>query len=556
MMAAMEWWKEKVIYQVYPRSFADANGDGTGDIKGITSKLDYLKDLGIGGIWLSPHYPSPFLDCGYDVSDYTAVGEEYGSLEDFKEFLLEAHKRDIKVILDLVLNHTSDQHSWFKESRSSKDNPKRDWYIWKKNEGRLPNDWQSCFQGPAWTLDEDTNEYYYHFFLKEQPDLNWRNPEVKEAMFNAMRFWLDMGVDGFRIDAITAVYEDENLANQGWTPEEFKKASGESRTGDFLQENVWEYYMRNQIKQPELHDLLREIRELAESYGPDRFLVGELPDTEYLGNGKDELHMVFNFPLMYEGLDKKSVIANQKERLPLHLPGSWQGNTLSNHDQSRIRSKYAGNDSQAAILKHSIFLLMTLKGTPFLYYGEELGMRDFSPERVEDFMDLKSANLYYLELQAGTSEQKALELAREDTRDRCRTPMPWDNSANGGFSPEGVKTWLPLDPEYKDGVNVADELNDPDSLLNFYKSIINFRNEHKVLQYGDYEPLESEDDNLFVFTRTLDDETYYVLLNYSNKPVHWKNPPEGKLEQLFGKQNDFAHGVVGGDAALVLKVIV
>ena len=234
----MEWWKEKVIYQIYPRSFADSNGDGIGDLKGITEKLDYLKDLGIGGIWLSSHYPSPFLDCGYDVSDYITVAEEYGDLNDFKELIKEAHKRDIHVILDLVLNHTSDQHQWFKESSSSKDNPKRDWYIWHENNGDLPNDWESCFKGPAWTLDEKTNEFYYHFFLKEQPDLNWRNPEVKEAMFNAMRFWMDIGVDGFRIDAITAIFEDENLTNQGMTRQEFENSAANNETGDFLQENA------------------------------------------------------------------------------------------------------------------------------------------------------------------------------------------------------------------------------------------------------------------------------------------------------------------------------
>ncbi|MBB6478729.1 alpha-glucosidase [Spirochaeta isovalerica] len=552
----MEWWKEKVIYQIYPRSFADSNNDGIGDLKGITGKLDYLKELGIGGIWLSPHYPSPFLDCGYDVSDYTAVGEEYGSINDFIEFLDEAHKRDIKVILDLVLNHTSDKHRWFEESRSSKDNPKRDWYIWKENKGDFPNDWQSCFNGSAWTLDEKTNEYYYHFFLKEQPDLNWRNPEVKKAMFDAMRFWLDLGVDGFRIDAITAVFEDENLTNQGMTPEEFKKKTENSEVGGFLQENIWEHYMRYQIKQPELHQLLLEIRQLAESYGPDRFLVGELPDTEYLGPTGNELHMVFNFPLMYEGMAGNTVLENQRKRLPLHPEGSWQGNTLSNHDQSRIRSKYASDEIKHPILKQAVFLMMTLKGTPFIYYGEELGMHDYSPARVEDFKDLKSANLYFEEISAGTPAEDALEIARQDTRDRCRTPMPWNRKPNGGFSSPDVDTWLPVDPEYLEGINVDDEKNDPASLWNFYKSIINFRNNHKVLQYGEYSGVETDNDNLLVFKRTLEEEIYYVIINYSEKGILWNTPAGIKTEIIFGSERDYFENIVSGGASIILKVVV
>ena len=552
----MEWWKEKVIYQVYPRSFADSNGDGIGDLKGITSKLDYLQELGIGGIWLSPHYPSPFLDCGYDVSDYTSVGSEYGTLKDFEEFLEESHKRDIRVILDLVLNHTSDQHDWFIESSSSLDNPKRDWYIWQKNTGNLPNDWQSCFKGPAWTLDQKTNEFYYHFFLKEQPDLNWRNKNVKEAMFNSMRFWLDMGVDGFRIDAITAIYEDTDLTDQGLTPEDFQSNCDNPEESDFLQKDMWEYYMRHQIKQPELHDLLKEIRLLVNSYGPDRFLVGELPDTEYLGNGADELHMVFNFPLMYDGLSNASVQKNQKERMPLHPDGSWQGNTLSNHDQSRIRSKYGDDDISSPRLRQAVFLMMTLKGTPFIYYGEELGMKNYSPEKIDDFRDLKSVNLYKLEIDSGLSESQALEIAGKDTRDRCRTPMPWDSGNKAGFSCTRKKTWLPLDPEYKNGVNVEDELKNKKSLLNYYKKIINFRNSHTVLQVGDYIERTSGFDDVLIFRRSLKNELYEIILNYSNqrKDIHGDNWENFSL--IFGGREEYSEGIVKERASIILKVIV
>ncbi|MGL1891177.1 MAG: alpha-amylase family glycosyl hydrolase [Spirochaetaceae bacterium] len=549
----MEWWKERVIYQIYPRSFADSNADGIGDLKGITSKLDYLKDLGIGAIWLSPHYPSPFLDCGYDISDYSSVGSEYGSMEDFKEFLQEAHNRDIKVILDLVLNHTSDKHPWFIESKSSIDNPKRDWYVWEKNSGSFPNDWQSCFRGPAWTLDEKTDEYYYHFFLKEQPDLNWRNPELKEAMFNVMRFWLDLGVDGYRIDAISSIFEDENLTNQGMTPEGFSKSIKES-DDEFLQHDAWEHYMRHQIKQPELFELLKEIRLLADSYTEDKFLVGELSYPEYMGDGTDQLHMVFNFPLMQDGIDKISVIKNQRKRLPLHPKQCYQGNTLSNHDQPRIRSRYGNNDIEHQALKQAIFLLLTLKGTPYLYYGDEIGLKDYTPESLDDFMDLKSVNLYYSSIKDGKTPDEALEIAKLDTRDKCRTPMPWDNRVNAGFSAPGVKTWLPIDPEYKNGINVADELKDKNSILNYYKSIIKFRNGHKTLQYGEYLEINSEDDDLLIFKRIFKFSVYQVIINYSNDNKKLKVNDTEKYKLIFGTTKDYDGQVIKAGAAIILSV--
>lgn len=551
----MEWWKEKVIYQVYPRSFADSNGDGIGDLKGITNKLDYLKDLGIGGIWLSPHYPSPFLDCGYDIADYCGIGSEYGKMDDFKKFLQEAHNRDIRVILDLVLNHTSDQHPWFKESSSSVDSPKRDWYVWKENNGNYPNDWQSCFKGSAWTLDKKTDEYYYHFFLKEQPDLNWRNPEVKEAMFNSMRFWLDMGIDGFRIDAITSIFEDEDLTNQGMTPEEFSAMIDKPEEADFLQHENWEHYMRYQIKQPELHGLIKELRDLTNSYGSDKFLVGELPDLEYLGNGTDQLHMVFNFPLMDSGIKKDSVIENQNRRLPLHPTGSWQGNTLSNHDQSRIRSKYANDDINSNSIRQAAFLMFTLKGTPFIYYGEEIGMKNHSPETIENFMDMKSVNLYHEEIKSGKSHEDSLSTARIDTRDRCRTPMPWDATSNGGFTPNGVKPWLPLDPEYRDGVNVADELMDKNSILNYYKNIINFRNNSPVLQLGDYEEIKYNDKDLLIFKRVYKKQIYEVIINYSKHSKKITHDSDKVINLIFGKPEEYSNSIISAGSSIILEII-
>lgn len=549
----MEWWKEKVMYQVYPRSFADSNGDGMGDLKGITSKLDYLKDLGIGGIWLSPHYPSPFLDCGYDVADYCAIGEEYGNMDDFKEFLEEAHRRDIKVILDLVMNHTSDQHPWFLESKSSKDNPKRDWYVWEKNSGDYPNDWQSCFGGSSWTLDKETDEYFYHFFLKEQPDLNWRNPEVKKAMFDSMRFWLDMGVDGFRIDAITSIFEDETLQDQGWTPDEYREKIENPEDGDFLQSNVWEYYMRHQIKQPELHGLLQEMRALADSYDPPKFLVGELSDLEYLGKGDDELHMVFNFPLMQKGIEKDIFLENQRDRLPKHPVGAWQGNTLSNHDVSRIRSKYAQDDIKSQAIKHAAFLMLTMKGTPYLYYGEELGMKNHSMENLEDFRDLRSVNLYHHEIERGLSHEDAMKAASNDTRDRCRTPMPWNSSENAGFSPKGIKTWLPVDPEYKNGVNVEDQLKDKNSVLNYYRSLINFRNRSPVLQHGEYSEVESKHDELLIFERKYKGDKLYCIINYSSTDMDITSLLENSAELVWGLEDAYNSGKVKSGEAVILQ---
>jgi alpha-glucosidase len=311
-MDDLKWWQRAVFYQIYPRSFADDNGDGIGDFPGINAKLDYLVELGIDAVWLSPHYPSPFLDCGYDISDYCAVAPEYGSLQDFATFVEEAHARNIRVILDLVLNHTSDQHPWFVESRSGRDNPKRDWYIWRdgRNAGP-PNNWASIFGGSAWELDAATGQYYYHAFLKEQPDLNWRNPEVKAAMWDVVRFWLDLGVDGFRLDAIATVFEDPDLPDQTLvsSPDEIIDAN-------MLALDDYRQLLRYQLKQPGLHELLQELRVLIDHYPGERVLIGEDEDVAFHGTANDELHLVFNFPLMQtERLTPAHVIANQKMRL-------------------------------------------------------------------------------------------------------------------------------------------------------------------------------------------------------------------------------------------------
>jgi alpha-glucosidase len=311
-MDSLKWWQKAVFYQIYPRSFADGNGDGIGDFPGMLEKLDYLRDLGIDAVWLSPHYPSPFLDCGYDISDYTGVGPEYGTLEDFTRFLQAAHQREIKIILDLVLNHTSDLHPWFIESRSSLDNPKRDWYIWKDGkEGGPPNNWASIFGGSGWQLDPQTGQYYYHAFLKEQPDLNWRNPVVKQAIWEAVRFWLELGVDGFRLDAIATIYEHPDLPDHTLPLEKLKVTTANGLTkAEFAQ------LMRYQTHQPGIHELMQELRGIIDEYSGDRVLVGEDDNVAYHGTGDDELHMVFNFPLMLtDRLTPDHIRSNQAVRL-------------------------------------------------------------------------------------------------------------------------------------------------------------------------------------------------------------------------------------------------
>ncbi len=349
MQKKLKWWQTAVFYQIYPRSFADGNGDGIGDFEGMTEKLDYLSKLGIDAIWLSPHFPSPNWDCGYDISNYTDVAPEYGTLDEFRIFLREAHRRGIRVILDLVLNHTSDEHPWFLESKSSRDNPKADWYVWKDSpllggEGLAvrvpPNNWQSCFDGDAWTYVPERNQYYYHYFMKQQPDLNWRNPEVKKAMWDAARFWLDMGVDGFRLDALGTIFEDPDL-----TPHQvpmnlaqLRRASELAGTSEEKAQiaEYWRDMFKFQWGGPGLHDLMKELRAILDEYDGDRMLVGEDDDITYMGNGDDELHLVFNFPLMRtERITPEHVRNNQEERLTrleaLPIQG-WPCNTLGNHN--------------------------------------------------------------------------------------------------------------------------------------------------------------------------------------------------------------------------------
>jgi alpha-glucosidase len=525
-MTNLKWWQTALFYQIYPRSFADGNGDGIGDFKGIIEKLDYLKDLGVDALWLSPHFSSPNWDCGYDISDYCGVAPEYGTLAEFETFLREAHARNLRVILDLVLNHTSDEHSWFLESKSSRDNPKADWYIWQDTP---PNNWQSCFDGEAWTYAPERGQYYYHYFMKQQPDLNWHNPAVKQAMWDAVRFWLDLGVDGYRLDAIGTIYEDPNL-----TPHTvplnlagLRRFAETAKTSEelALKEKYWHDMFKHQWGQAGLHDLMKELRTILDEYDGDRMLVGEDDNIDYMGYGDDELHLVFNFPLMRtETLSPAHIRKNQKERLARLdvLPTrGWGCNTLGNHDTSRIYSRYGDGQHDAELARLNAALVITLRGTPFLYNGEEIGMTDLliaDPTQLRDTM----ASWYYAqsvnELKIDPAE--AALRAAEMTRDRNRTPMQWSGSPNGGFCPANVAPWLPVHPNYSASINAREQLEAPDSMLNYYKRLIHVRKQNPALIEGEYKALHTTAKDYLAFLRYSDpatgpEQTILVVLNYS-----------------------------------------
>jgi alpha-glucosidase len=523
-MLKTKWWQSAVFYQIYPRSFADGNGDGIGDFTGMIEKLDYLQDLGVDAIWLSPHFPSPYIDCGYDVSDYRGVAPEYGTMDQFKEFLAGLHARGMRLVLDLVLNHTSDQHPWFIESRQSKDNPKRDWYVWKPaRDGKAPNNWFSTFGGSAWNYDEKTGEYYYHFFFKEQPDLNWQNPKVQEAMFNEARFLLDLGVDGFRLDAVGTLFEDKDYQDNTskMSQEELFQLSQLAKTQEqhTLVMKHWMEMFYLQVDQPEVHKVTRDLKKVVNEY-EDRVLIGETDDITFYGDKNNELDLIFNFPLMRKSpLTAAHVILNQRERLTALPDWAWPCNTLGNHDSSRVYTNFGdgvNNDLQARLY---LMLLLTLKGTPFLYYGEEIGMSDYLFTDVKRFRD--PLNTLYYQLAKGVMKMPEGDAARVGAirgRDKCRTPMQWANNVNAGFSPVWQELWLPVNPNFHDGVNVCDQEIAKDSLLNYYKRLLSFRRKTEPLIIGDYIEKEISNPYVMAFFRKTEQDSLLVMLNLSGQP--------------------------------------
>ncbi len=490
------WWQTGVIYQIYPRSFKDTAGNGVGDLRGVTQKLDYLSEtLGVDAIWLSPFYPSPMADFGYDVADYTDVDPLFGDLDAFDELLIEAHARGLKIIIDLVPNHSSDQHAWFIESRSSRDNPKRDWYIWAdpQPDGSPPNNWLSVFGGPAWEWDEKTGQYYLHSFLKEQPDLNWRNPEVKEAMFDVVRFWLERGVDGFRIDVAHYIMKDPQLRDNPLAP-------GHARS---IHRPMGEYDSQRHIHNrghPDAHAIYREFREVLDEYSDrsPRFSVGEIHIFEweewarYYGPNLDELHMPFNFTLLNVEW-KAQAIREAVEGLEAALPeGAWPNYVMGNHDEPRLASRYGREEARVAAM-----LLLTLRGTPTLYYGDEIGMTDvhIPPDRRQD----------------PWSVEGSLDMGR----DPGRTPMQWDAGPNAGFSPPQVEElWLPLAENYE-MINVERQLAKPDSLLNLYRRLLSYREATPALERGSYRTLVGVPDNCYAFLREANGQRLLVALSFS-----------------------------------------
>jgi alpha-glucosidase len=493
------WWQRGVIYQIYPRSFSDSNADGIGDLAGITSKLDYLAWLGIDAVWLSPIYPSPMVDFGYDITDYTNVHPLFGTLRDFDALLKEAHRRGIKVILDYVPNHTSDQHLWFQEARSSLDNPRRDWYIWRDPapNGGPPNNWLGVFGGAAWIFDAMTGQYYYHAYLPEQPDLNWRNPQVREAMLGVLRFWLDKGVDGFRVDALRHLIKDrefrDNPVNHGSEP----------RRGSF--DTLSPVYTTDR---PEVHEVLTEMRRVLDTYGAGgeaRLMIGELylpieRLVRYYGESNSGVHLPANFHLILTPWDARKIAQLIDEYEAALPPDAWPNWVLGNHDRSRIASRLG--DMQARI---AALLLLTLRGTPTLYYGDELGMRDgdIPPGMVQDPLEKNFPG-------QGLG------------RDPVRTPMQWNLTANADFCPPGVTPWLPVSKDYAK-VNVAVEKKNPSSMLSLYRALIALRRAEPAFSIGNYTPIEA-DGCLLAYRREWQDRRFLVALNMGNEVQVLESP--------------------------------
>lgn len=516
------WWKESVVYQVYPRSFCDSNGDGIGDLNGITAKLDYLKDLGIDVIWLSPVYESPNDDNGYDISDYKAIMGDFGTMEDFDRMLLAAHEKGIKIVMDLVVNHTSDEHPWFVESRKSTDNPYRDYYIWRPaKDGKEPNNWGSCFSGSAWLYDETTDMYFLHLFSKKQPDLNWENERVREEIYAMMNWWIDKGVDGFRMDVISLISKDPSFPDgkpsiNGYAS--FTEPANGSHVHEYLQE------------------MRRKVLNRA-----DTITVGEcsgvtLEEAKKYANAEGtELSMVFQFEHMDVDADengnkwtkKKMDLRKLKAILTKWQKGlediAWNSLFWNNHDQPRVVSRFGEDGTYREVsAKMLATCLHMMQGTPYVYQGEELGMTNVPFTSIEDFRDLDSINAYYeLTEKKVFTQEEMMEYLRYKSRDNARTPMQWDNSENAGFT--SGTPWIMVNPNYRE-INAAQQQKDPNSVLAYYKELIRLRKENDCIVYGAYDLLEPESQSLYIYTRTLEEKKLLVICNFTSKEEAYSIP--------------------------------
>ena len=549
------WWKEAVVYQIYPRSFMDSNGDGIGDLNGITSRLDYLKELGVDVLWLSPVYQSPNDDNGYDISDYQAIMEEFGTMEDFDRMLEEIHRRGMKLVMDLVVNHTSDEHAWFVESRKSKDNPYRDYYIWREGkDGKEPNNWGSCFSGSAWEYDDTTDMYYLHLFSRKQPDLNWDNPKVRDEVFRMMNWWCEKGIDGFRMDVISLISKKPGLPDGYQAPGALYGDSGCANG-------------------PHVHEYLQEMNQKVLSHY-DLMTVGECAGVtieeakKYANADGKELSMVFQFEHMEENgprgkwTDDRVQLKNFKKTMSkwqTELEGkAWNSLFLGNHDQARSVSRF-GNDSpeyREVSAKMLVTCLHMMQGTPYVYQGEDLGMTNCPFETLEDLRDIESINAFHELTGCGkVTPEDMMRYIRLRGRDNARTPMQWDDSANGGFT-TGTP-WIMVNPNYRE-INAKAEQEDPDSVFHYYQNIIGLRKKEPVMVYGSYQLLEPDSETLYVYTRTLGEEKLLVICNFTSDEETYRIPEEfaeaGVLISNYHREQPEKEIVLQPYEALVLKI--
>jgi len=517
-----KWWKEAVVYQIYPRSFKDSNGDGIGDLQGIIQKLDYLKNLGVNAIWLCPAYKSPNDDNGYDISGYQDIMDDFGTMKDMENLLTETHQRNMKLIMDLVVNHTSDEHPWFIESRSSKDNPYRNFYIWKKGKNGLPpNNWGSFFGGPAWEYDEKLGEYYLHLFSKKQPDLNWENPRVREEIYRMMKWWLDKGIDGFRLDTANLFSKVPGLPD-GKIIKGYKYGDGSP------------YFLNG----PHIHEYLQEMnKKVFSKY--DIMTVGEAPGTtpeiaaQYVNWDRHELDMIFHFELM--DLDRNPIIKwkSRERKLPklkriftewhegLKEKG-WNSLFMNNHDQPRMVSRF-GDDKKYRIESARMLatLLHTLPGTPYIYQGEEIGMTNIAFDNIEDYRDIETLNFYHEMTEKGLPKDKIIKAIHRISRDNARTPIQWNDSLNAGFT-TGIP-WIKVNPNYPD-INIAHDLKDSNSIFHYYQKLIQLRKENLIMIYGDYQLILEDDEHVYSYLRTLNKGRLLIILNFFSSQTIFNLP--------------------------------
>ncbi|HAR7448362.1 TPA: alpha-glucosidase [Staphylococcus aureus] len=521
-----QWWKEAVAYQVYPRSFNDSNHDGIGDLPGMIDKLDYLKDLGIDVIWLSPMFKSPNDDNGYDISDYQEIMDEFGTMEDFDRLLKGVHDRGMKLILDLVVNHTSDEHPWFIESKSSKDNPKRDWYIWQdpKPDGSEPNNWESIFNGSTWEYDANTEQYYFHLFSKKQPDLNWGNPEVRDAVFEMMNWWFDKGIDGFRVDAITHI---KKTFEAGDLPVPEGKTYAPAFDVDMNQTGIQTWLQEMKDRSLSKYDIMT-VGE-ANGVSPD-------DADDWVGEENGKFNMIFQFEHLglwnsgdshFDVNSYKSVLNRWQKQLENK---GWNALFIENHDQPRRVSTWGDDDKywyESATSHAAVYFLQ--QGTPFIYQGQEIGMTNYPFESIETFNDVAVKNDYQIVKAQGGDVDALLAKYKDENRDNSRTPMQWDDTLNGGFT--NGEPWFPVNPNYKT-INVAQQLEDEDSVLQFYKDLIQLRKSNDVYVYGQFDLVDAENSQVFAYTRTLNEKQVLIVGNLTNH--------EAELTVPF----DISHGEV------------